>query len=195
MTGRDIRDNTLGGPAAQNAAAASHTSELTHGRFCFRVSTGGPRWAPQVSSASSGWPGAGKTKGSRGLSLSLHISGLTVNKYMNWNSHVQKIANKILCTLGVMNRLKRYLPISAMKMMCDSLILSHLQFGITNWGFKWDCISKLQKRTLRIMTNSRYNAHTEPLLKQLHLLNVKDIFDIQCMKFWYKFVKIFDRQN
>ena len=39
-----------------------------------------------------------------------------------------------------------------------------------------------------IMTNSRYNAHTEPLFKQLHLLKVKDIFDVQCLKFWYKFV-------
>ena len=75
VTRRDIRDNTLGGPAAQNAAARSHTSELTRGRFCFRVSTGGLRWAPQMSRASSGWPGAGKRKGSRGLSLSLHISG------------------------------------------------------------------------------------------------------------------------
>ena len=75
VTGRDIRDNTSGGPIAQNAATRSHTSELTRGRFCFRVSTGGPRWAPQMSRASSGWPGAGKTKGSRGLSLSLHISG------------------------------------------------------------------------------------------------------------------------
>ena len=38
------------------------------------------------------------------------------------------------------------------------------------------------------MTNSRYNAHTEPLFKQLYLLKVKDIFDVQCMKFWYEFV-------
>ena len=38
------------------------------------------------------------------------------------------------------------------------------------------------------MTNSRYNAHTEPLFKQLHLLKVKDIFEIQCLKFWYKYV-------
>ena len=89
--------------------------------------------------------------------------GLIVNEYMNWNSHTQKIANKISRTLGVMNRLKRYLLLSAMKLMYDSLILLHLQFGITNWGFEWDRISKLQKRALRIMTNSRYNAHTEPL--------------------------------
>ena len=39
------------------------------------------------------------------------------------------------------------------------------------------------------MTNSRYNAHTESLFGQLYLLKVKDIFDVQCMKFWYKFVK------
>ena len=114
--------------------------------------------------------------------------GLTVNEYMNWNSHTQKIANKISRTLGVMNRLKRYLPISAMKLMYDSWILSHLQFGITNWGFEWDRISKLQKRDLRIITNSKYNAHTDPLFKQLHLLKVKDIFDVQCLKFWHKFV-------
>ena len=61
-------------PPRRNAAARSHTSELTRGGFCFRVSTGGLRWAPQMSHASSGWPGAGKTKGSRGLSLSLNIS-------------------------------------------------------------------------------------------------------------------------
>ena len=72
--------------------------------------------------------------------------GLTVNEFMNWNSYTHKIANKISRTLGVMNRLKRYLPISAMKLMYDSLILSHLGFGITNWGFEWDRISKLQKR-------------------------------------------------
>ena len=36
--------------------------------------------------------------------------------------------------------------------------------------------------------DSRYNAHAEPLFKQLHLLKVKDIFDVQCLKFWYKIV-------
>ena len=38
------------------------------------------------------------------------------------------------------------------------------------------------------MTNSKYNANTEPLFKELEMLKVKNIFDVQCMKFWYKFV-------
>ena len=84
--------------------------------------------------------------------------------------------------------LKRYLPFSALKLMYSSLVLSHLQFAITSWGFEWERLSKLQKRAIRIMTNSKYNAHTDPLFKSLKLLKIKDIFDVQCMKFWYKFV-------
>ena len=86
-----------------------------------------------------------------------------------------------------MNKLKRYLPISVMKLMYDSLILSHLQFGITCWGFESNRLFKSQKRALRIMTNSKYNAHTEPLFKDLKLLKLDGIFDIQCMNFFYKF--------
>ena len=107
---------------------------------------------------------------------------------MNWSSHSSKIANKISRTLGIMNRFKRYLPTSAMKLMYDSAVLSHLQFGITCWGFEWERIFKLQKRALRIMTNSKYNAHTDPIFKGLEMLNVKDIFDVQCLKLWCKFV-------
>ena len=49
--------------------------------------------------------------------------GITINECINWRAHTSKIANKISRTLGVMNRLKRYLPISVMKLMYDSLIL------------------------------------------------------------------------
>ena len=118
----------------------------------------------------------------------LNFLGLTINESMNGSSHSAKIANKIYRTLGIMNRLKRYLPFSTLKLMYDSLILSHLQFGITCWGFEWNRIFKLQKRALRIMENSKYNAHTETLFKELEMLKVSDIFNVQGMKFWYKFV-------
>ena len=91
--------------------------------------------------------------------------GLTINEFMNWNSHASKISNKISRTLGVMNRLKRYLPLSAMKLMYGSLILSHLQFSISCWEFEWERLSKLQTCVVKIMTNSKYNAHSDPLFK------------------------------
>ena len=43
--------------------------------------------------------------------------GLTINEFMNWSFHSSKIANKISRTLDIMNRLKIYLPLSAMKLV------------------------------------------------------------------------------
>ena len=39
------------------------------------------------------------------------------------------------------------------------------------------------------MTKSKYDAHTELFSRQLHLLKVKDIFYVQCLKVQYKFLK------
>ena len=40
---------------------------------------------------------------------------------------------------------------------------------------------------MRIITNSKYNAHTEPLFKSLELLNIQKLLDINCLKFVYIF--------
>ena len=71
--------------------------------------------------------------------------GITINEFMNWGSHSVKIAYKICRTLRVMNCLERYLALSALKIMYNSLILSHIQFAITCWGFEWGRLAILQK--------------------------------------------------
>ena len=75
-----------------------------------------------------------------------------------------------------MNRLERYLPFAAMKLMYSSLILCHLQFATTCWEFDWARPSKLQKRAIRIMTTFKYNEQGYLLFKSLKLLKIKDIF-------------------
>ena len=67
-----------------------------------------------------------------------------------------------------------------------SLILPHLQYCILSWGFKSDRIFKLQKSAARIITCSKYNAHTEPLLKTLNLLKIDDIMKTKALKLYYR---------
>ena len=114
--------------------------------------------------------------------------GITLNESLSWRSHTSKIAGKISRTIGVMNRLKHILPQCALKLMYHSLILSHLQYGILAWGFESNRIEKLQKRAIRVLAQAKYNAHTEPLFKELGLLKINDVFHLTCLKFWYKFV-------
>ena len=41
---------------------------------------------------------------------------------------------------------------------------------------------------MRIITCSKYNAHSEPLFKELNLLKLEDIRKLQELKFYYKLV-------
>ena len=58
---------------------------------------------------------------------------------------------------------------------------------ILSWGFQSDRIFKLQKRAARIITCSKFNAHTEPLVKTLNLLKIEDIMKTKALKLYYRY--------
>ncbi len=114
--------------------------------------------------------------------------GLTIDKHlMTWKCHINKISNTISQCMGILNRLKRFLPIETKILIYNSLVVSHLNCGLLIWGFKCEKITKLQKNIVRILSLSTYNAHTEPLFKQLKLLKIIDIFKLRELKFYYKY--------
>ena len=112
--------------------------------------------------------------------------GLTIDENVNWHAHTLKIANRISRTLGIMNRIKNFVPAHVLRIIYNSLILPHLQYSLLAWGFYADRLFKLQKRAMRIITNSKYNAHTEPLFKKLNLLQLRDLFTLNIVKLFYK---------
>ena len=46
----------------------------------------------------------------------------------------------------------------------------------------------LEKKAVRIITLSKYNAHTVPIYKELKLLKVSDIYKLQELKFYHKLI-------
>ena len=113
--------------------------------------------------------------------------GLTLNENLTWHDHVNKIANKISKNIGVLNRLKHYIPLKTKLTIYNALILSHLNFCILAWGTNYKRLFTLQKKALRIIELSKYNAHTEPIFKKHKLLKLEDIHTLHQLKFYYKF--------
>ena len=79
-----------------------------------------------------------------------------------------------------MNRLKRFIPISCLKTLYNSLVEPQLRYGIICWGNSPEAnrLKKVQKRSLRILGNARYNAHAEPIFKENFILNLDDLYKI-----------------
>ena len=108
--------------------------------------------------------------------------GITINNKLNWNSHIHKVTNKISKTVGILNKLRYFLPSDVLQTMYNTLILPHLIYGILGWGRHTNVMHNIQKRAIRIIAASKYNAHTEPLFKQLNLLKACDICKLQELK-------------
>ena len=110
--------------------------------------------------------------------------GLTLSETLDWSHHIDKISNKISKVLGIMSRIKRFTSSAILRMIYNSLILPHLYYATLAWGFNNTRIFKLQKRAVRLICKTKYNEHTDPLLKKLSLLKMPDIFTLQCTKFY-----------
>ena len=102
--------------------------------------------------------------------------GVLLDSNLTWSPHCNYIDNKLSRICGVVSRLKHYVPTHILTIIYNSLFLSHISYGITSWGFTMCTrISKLQKKVIRFLTNSKFNSHTAPLFKQLGLLRAVDI--------------------
>ena len=113
--------------------------------------------------------------------------GIVINSNLKWENHVNNISYKCIRVIGILNKLKKVLPTRIKLLLYNTLILPHLTYGINSWGFNCSRIKKLQKKAVRVIYNSKYNAHTSNIFKQLNLLKIGDILTIEQMKFYHKY--------
>ena len=110
---------------------------------------------------------------------------------MQWDTHVQKVTQKVSKCIGILYRLKDSLPTSALILLYNSFMLSYLNYCVVVWGncnrTKLEKLFKLQKKALRICMGCHYHAHSAPLFRKLKSLNIFDLyyFSIALIGFFY----------
>ena len=73
-------------------------------------------------------------------------------------------------------------------MLYNSLLLPQLNYCILAWGHNCKRLIKLQKKALRIISISKYNAHTDPQFKEYRILKLLHILQLQELKFYHKYI-------
>ena len=93
------------------------------------------------------------------------------------------VTNKITNVSDILNRLKHIFLQHSLLSLYHTLIISHANYGMLLWGSDIRTVEKYQKKAISNITNSHILAHIEPLLKDLQLLKVGDIFKLRLLKF------------
>ena len=112
--------------------------------------------------------------------------GISIDKDLQWKSHILKISKKLAKTTGILGRLKNFLPTNALLKIYHSLFMPYMNYGLLCWNSKAGKLNKIQKKAVRHITKSRYIAHSEPLLKSLKLLKLDDVVKLNIYKFCFR---------
>ena len=82
---------------------------------------------------------------------------------------------------------KSFVSKITLKIVYNSLINSHLNYGILVWGHQAKKLFQIQKKAIRIITKSHYFAHSSRLFKSEKILKLEDIYSMQCLKIFFKY--------
>ena len=105
--------------------------------------------------------------------------GVTLDDKLSFK-HVNHISKKLSKVVGILNKIKHFFPPDILRYLYLTLFYPYLTYCVLAWGKSQKTvlnpINILQKKAVRIITNSDYRAHTHPLFKSLTILKLDDIY-------------------
>ena len=119
---------------------------------------------------------------------STKLLGMYIDDQLKWSTHINHCNSKLSSSLYALRAAKHLLTINHMKTLYYSMIHPYLDYGALLWGSASKTnikpIEILQKKAIRIITNSSYNTHTKPLFKKLRILTFHDMYKLRYTLQW-----------
>jgi hypothetical protein len=116
--------------------------------------------------------------------------GTVIDENLSWKQHINYIKNKIAKSIGIIKRLRYCLAEHTLNTLYNTLVLPYLSYCNIIWANNKPTRLKplliLQKRCMRIITNSHYNAHALPLFSKLNQLTIFDLNKLLIATFMFR---------
>jgi len=116
--------------------------------------------------------------------------GIYIDENLNWKRHVSEIYARVSKSVGMLNRVKKFLSKACLKMLYDSFILSQIVYCNIIWGWASNTtlekLKILQKRAVRIINHSQYRESTKQIFKSLNILKLVNLHRLQVLLFIFR---------
>jgi hypothetical protein len=116
--------------------------------------------------------------------------GVIINEKLTWDDHISLVCNKVSKHIGVLRRIKHKIPVTLLRSLYYTLIHPYFDYCNIIWAISstvaLDKLFRLQKRAIRLIANSDWNAHSAPLFLDLKVLTIHQLNLLQVASFMYK---------
>ena len=112
--------------------------------------------------------------------------GVLLDEKFTYDAQFKKVLGKVKSGVAALQQSKHVLSKEARKLVYDALVQSHLAYAAVTWGNvisggKRAELMKWQKKAIRAIEKSKYNAHTDPLFQRMEILKFEDILKLQAI--------------
>jgi hypothetical protein len=123
--------------------------------------------------------------------------GLIIDETLSWNQHVDHITTNLCSTCYALRNLKCIVPQSTLRTIYYSYIHSILSYGIIFWGrsFNANKLFILQKKIVRIITNSKVRESCREALKNMQIVILYSQYIFSLILFTVKDKHLFTPNN
>ena len=125
--------------------------------------------------------------------------GVIVDENLTWAKHIQTVKIKMSRYVGMMYKLKKFLPLKARIQIYHSFVQSHINYCSLVWGFASkahiDSLFSKQKKAIRAIVpgfiNYKYRdgvlpGHTKKYFKEYNILTIHGIIVSNTLNFIHK---------
>ena len=109
---------------------------------------------------------------------------------MTWNDHLSYISNKLAKSISILHRVKWTLDSRGLRLLYYTLVLPYISYCAIIWVNTYYTnvlpIFTKQKKTIRIISNAKYNDHTSKLFCNLNILTIFQLVKLQTCIMMYK---------
>ena len=99
---------------------------------------------------------------------SFQCLGVELDERMSWESHIGSICKKFGSGIGIIKRIKPFVPQETLQNLHNSLVLPYFEYCLTLWdncgSMLTEKLQKLQNRAARIITGANYDVKSTDLL-------------------------------
>ena len=109
-------------------------------------------------------------------SKSVKYLGLIIDEHLSWDSHIHILKAKLNRAVGMLAKIRHYVPHTTIKSIYFSIFSSHLTYGSQIWcqttNNKTNNLSLLQNKAIRIINFKQRDINTNPLYHQNNILKL-----------------------
>ena len=111
---------------------------------------------------------------------------ISINPLLNFSNYVTSIKYKISRSVGIMYKLKPFLPKSVLLKIYKAIIHPYLLYALPAWGSTYPTymskICILQNKATTFIGNGKRSDHVTPYYSKLNILKLRDLYKHEVAK-------------